>query len=257
MRDGRSRSLMILLALAGLALLVFANYLIARELLGLEAPGKGLSRLAPRLEPVGTPLAFDIEGLESDHPSVTRFAERFGLDRPAMEALPATHPLSIDLGWVLARNPYPPTLAELRGSLPPYISFGYIDGGGAFHQVTSFGGEADTTPSVLTPKARGKATGHGDYFVRYLFHLRRPPSTGDPASQPAIQIMQIDWSTYAGGSYNGFEEIWFTLVATGVEVVLLLLVLGAAWVRRARALRGAGPRPAGGSVDAQGPDPAH
>jgi len=220
------------LALAACVLLVFANYFIARELLGLEDPGEGLSRLAPRLEPVETPLAFDVGGMGSDLTSVTRFAERFGLDRPAMEALPAKHPLSVDLGWILARNPYPPTLAELRGSSPPYISFGYMDVGGAFHQVTSFGGEADTTPSVLTPKARGRATGHGDYFVHYLFHLRRPPSTTEAASQPAIQIMQIDWSTYAGGSYNGFEEIRFTLVATGLELALLLFVLGAVWMRR-------------------------
>jgi len=63
MRDGKPRLLPFCLALAACVGLVFANYLIARELLGLEEPGEGLARLSPGLEPVETPLAFDFGGL--------------------------------------------------------------------------------------------------------------------------------------------------------------------------------------------------
>jgi hypothetical protein len=236
----RSPHLILLLGLALAAVigLLAVNYFVALRLLRLEQGDEAFSRLSRSLGPVETPLAFSVEGLNLDHPSVARFSESVGLDASVRKTLPESHPLSIDLEWILAANPYPPTLDELRGSLPPHISFGYLNSEGEFHQITSFGGEADTTPSILTPKARGEQTGYGDFFVYYIFHLKRESATDESPSLSSIDITNVDWSSYAGGSYNGFEEIEFTIVATVAEVaVLVFILLGALWARRRRRLR--------------------
>lgn len=233
------RHLLVLMgvALVAVAALVALNYSVAVALLRLEDGDEMFDRLSRSVEPVETPLAFSVGGIEPDHPSVGRFSESVGLTAAMRRGLPETHPQLIDLPWILAASPYPPTLDEIQGPEPPHLSFGYLGGDGDFHQVTFFGGEADTTPSVLTPKARRDKTGHGDFFVRYAFQLRRPGSAVELASLSSVDIMNVDWSSYAGGSYNGFEEIEFTIVATTIEVALLVLVsLGALWARRRRRL---------------------
>ena len=73
------------------------------------------------------------------------------------------------------------------------------------HQIAWYGGEADTTPSLLV--ATGRAGGGGGSFVRYTMKVSK-----EMTAQPQIEALW--WQAYRGGSYDGFEEAGFTCAGT-------------------------------------------
>lgn len=218
------RLLKIGLAVAGFGVLIAVNYLIALRLLRLSPPSEDFAGVHSFAKSCRTPLVASVGEIELAQPMTSRFFATVGLDESEWLRLPSTHSKFVDIGWILRANPYPPFLSEIKGQLPAHISYGCLGEEGDYYQVTFTGGEADSTPSILTPKMRGSRTGHGDYFVRYIFYLKRKMS---PEAEPLV--IDIDWSTYAGGSYNASDEIRFTIVATGVELALIL-IFSAGWL---------------------------
>lgn len=160
------------------------------------------------------------------------------LDLPEAELLAAqgqSQELLVTLEQVEALNPYPPVLKPPFYH-PSWLSLGYLSDDDRYHQVTWYGGEADTTPSILVPKVPGR-TGQGDYFVRYTVRISREITqqpllssneTGEVTRwrgpRPWPDLESITWDTYAGGSYDGLEEIGFTFLGTIVVGPLLALV---------------------------------
>lgn len=92
-------------------------------------------------------------------------------------------------------NPYPPILHLFDSSYVIYNKDFKLK------QLTILSGESDATPSILVEKARGKQTGFGDHFVTYIFYI-------DEMSGVGFDIRKINWYSWQGGSYDGFEEFW-------------------------------------------------
>jgi hypothetical protein len=233
-------TILILLALGCL------NYLTAVFLLGLKP--STLEEVLSNVSPTSTPLF-----LEAREIRALSFAQKAiiqaGFNKRTVEELPCNHGLEIRLSWIRAANPYPPLLAEFSSNYQkqwPFVSFGYLGPDAKYHQITYYGGEADTTPSILVPKVRGPSTEGGDYFVGYLFELSREvgpqPQTltrdGHVTSwrPPRVMLDSVRCRTYRGGSYNAREEITFTLWATLFEVLLIGLLAGVRQFRRRRPL---------------------
>lgn len=224
----------------GLALLLAGNFLFAtRCLLRLDTPTHPFSRIERHLAPIARPVAFATGRSNRDIPmgDSQQFLAAMGMTEAA---LPKTNEHLVPIDHIARANPYPQPLSVVYGTEPSYMSFGYIGTDGQYHQVTYYWGEADTTPSVLTPKVPG-GFGEGDYFVRYTVYLSQRlqprPSTVENATgqimgweQPPKypDIDRIDWSTYRGPTYDGFVEIVFALGATCLEAV----ALGFLWRRR-------------------------
>ena len=76
------------------------------------------------------------------------------------------------LEQVINLSPYPPVLRAPFSYSPYWLSLGFYSNDDRYHQVTWYGGEADTTPSLLVPKVPGRS-GRGDYFVRYTVLFSR------------------------------------------------------------------------------------
>lgn len=238
------------LALVAIVALVWINYLLCLRLLGLadaKSFADSLSELPQGVKPVT---------LNGSEPRLLAHAQsvlvRRGFNEEEIKALPTKHELEVEISWIQAANPYPPVLAEYDPGYSRFwnfISFGYIGLDGRYHQITYYGGEADTTPSFLVQKVRGEETGYGDYFVGYLVtvarELRPTPEIVGPDGrveswrEPRVTVERIDWHTYRGGSYNGFEEILVPPLMTLIELLVGIPVLW--WfLRRRRRLRGYG-----------------
>ncbi|UTW66007.1 hypothetical protein KFE94_15310 [bacterium SCSIO 12643] len=91
-------------------------------------------------------------------------------------------------------NPYPPILHLMDSEYIIYKK------GGRLRQITILTGESDATPSLLVKKARGEQTGFGDHFVTYIIYNDLEGNSYDYDA--------IDWYSWKGGSYDGFEELW-------------------------------------------------
>ena len=118
---------------------------------------------------------------------------------------------------VEAYNPYPPILH--------LFDTGYVIYNKDFKlkQITILSGECDATPSPLVKKARGIQTGYGDHFVTYIFYLGE-------MSGNSVDYDRIDWYSWRGGSYDGFEEIWIVKAI----VAELLILIGWRVIRKRR-----------------------
>lgn len=110
-------------------------------------------------------------------------------------------------------NPYPPILHLFKSDYVVYSKNSKIK------QITILSGESDATPSILVGKSRGDYTGGGDYFVTYIFYqsyinINYQSVAGD--------YDNIDWYSFRGGSYNGFEEAWF-IVLPFFQILILII----------------------------------
>jgi hypothetical protein len=167
--------------------------------------------------------------------TIDEFSAALGVPVSALTARERPHPDYIPLETVIRLNPYPQVL---RTEFYPYwLSVGYRTSNGQYRQITWYGGEADTTPSLLVRKVT-RRTGWGDYFVRYTLMLSKEPALQPAApSKPAdtspwrdwhdgVQIETLEWDAYRGGSYDGFEEIGFTLLGTVLLTPASIFALG-------------------------------
>lgn len=84
-------------------------------------------------------------------------------------------------------------------------------------QVTVLSGECDATPSVLVSKVRGDWTGFGDHFVTYIFYQGGLSGIGH-------NYDRIDWYSWKGGSYDGFEEMLIVPMVIGELIILIVVV---------------------------------
>ncbi len=114
-------------------------------------------------------------------------------------------------------NPYPPILHYYDSAYVVYKKNYEIK------QVTILSGESDTTPSILVNKIRREETGWGDRFTTYIFYQNNILSDA-----LVIDYDRIDWYSWRGGSYDGFEELWF-FPLTIVELILLISII---WIRK-------------------------
>lgn len=204
-------TLALLIVLSFPAWVVLAWHLAPR-LLRLEQPAEALTRLNSYLVPVREPLVLSAVGFDGRPELLRRFLDAVGLH--AADEIPATHPLLIPIEWVAAANPYTPLLAEYTDYSMSAVSLGYLGDDGRYHQVSFYLGEADTTPSWLVTKVRGSETRWGDYFVHYIVLLSSAIDGPPGRRQNSPQLDRVDWGSHAGGSYNGFEEIFIvSLVA--------------------------------------------
>lgn len=108
-------------------------------------------------------------------------------------------------------NPYPPILHLFNSEYVIYKKDYEI------RQITILSGECDATPSILLKKARGEQTGFGDYFVTYIFY-----QSGLLDRSIDHNYDKIDWYSWRGGSYDGFEELW----AFPLTIIQLLILIG-------------------------------
>lgn len=153
------------------------------------------------------------------------FAAALGITPAALSSANASNPHFIPLEDVIQLNPYPQT--HRSEHYPCWLSVGYRSNDKRYHQITWYGGESDTTPSLLVRKVRPYETLWGDYFIRYSVKLSKETTeqpeiytnkTGEvmrwrpPSPRPRVE--RLRWHTYRGGSYNGFEEGGFTLIGT-------------------------------------------
>ncbi|MFL6202993.1 MAG: hypothetical protein ACJ76J_27815 [Thermoanaerobaculia bacterium] len=224
--------LLILICLPALMLgLVGVNYLVIKQLLHLDRSLSPVeqSGFIPMAKPLVLAMSTDMK------PLVGELFRRMGV-RVGIEQIPREHPLLIHLSWIQRANPYPPVLAEISESYQSsYFSFGYLGVDRRYHQVTLYGGELDTLPTFLVKKVRGRSTLWGDYYAQYLVHLSRETEPLDPNGRPYYpQIDSIEWASFRGGSYNGFEEIFGNAAATLAELLLIGVVSSVVLSRRRR-----------------------
>src|SRR5215831_14653343 len=150
-------------------LLCVGNYLFAcRYLLRLDNPTDPRLELLPRLTSISTPEVLATGGYGHEPKSAQEFRSALRL---SSSQLPETSEHLIPIAAVAKANPYPQPFDVLEGRDVSYQSFGYIGTDERYHQVTYYWGESDTTPSFLVRKVRGRETGWGDYFVRYVVYL--------------------------------------------------------------------------------------
>lgn len=214
--------------------LIFLNYYFACIILRVEPYYNAkIKKLY-----IQQPIVFEYSGYSIDN-LPKPFIKMINGDIDMIKSLPKKHKLLVDFSLVTKINPYPPLLIEYSKyySNPYFLSFGYIDNFDTYKQVTLYQGEADTTPSPFIKKVRGNGTHEGDYFIKYQVFLskctKRRPLIIDKIGHvfkwkpPAVypNIDDIEWSTYQGGSYDGFEEIIFTFWATLFQLILLLTFL--------------------------------
>ena len=95
-------------------------------------------------------------------------------------------------------------------------------------QITVLSGECDATPSVLVSKARGDWTGYGDHFVTYIFYQSGLSGVG-------YNYDRIDWYSWKGGSYDGFEEMLIVPMVI-VELIIVIVIVQFRKRKRARVL---------------------
>ena len=110
------------------------------------------------------------------------FAGALGMSAPALTSLDHSHPDFVPLETIVRLNPHPQPLRT--ENYPYWLSVGYRSWDDRYHQITWYGGEADTTPSLLWLRP-------GDYFVRYTMKVSKRRR-----SRPW-------WQVYRGSSYEG------------------------------------------------------
>ncbi len=131
-----------------------------------------------------------------------RLADKFELDYHGKEK-------RIQYSSVESYNPYPPILHLFDTAYVIYNKDFKLK------QITILSGECDATPSILVDKARGEQTGFGDHFVTYIFYQNEMSGIG-------VDYDRIDWYSWRGGSYDGFEELWI-LPLTITEILILIV----------------------------------
>lgn len=222
--------------ITAIPIFILCNYVFTLFLLRIDFSTDPFQKVSKDMVSIKEPLVFS-----KNWPNVfdiQKFAQYVGIKENILYNLPIDHPFLVKLDWITKANPYPPLLSEIYNleSQPIYFSFGYIGNDEKYHQITLYKGESDTTPSVLVQKVRGSATGWGDYFIQYKVFLSKviketplivKKSSGQVMKWTPIpqypRIDKIEWSTYRGGSYNGFEEIVFPLLATFAETFCVLI----------------------------------
>lgn len=226
-----------LLLVGGIPLIITVlscvNYLVICSLLRIDRDP--VEKIRSQAVPVSKPLV--LVGSD-DVIEYARDLVRQMVGNDSAIRVPSIHSLLIEDSWVRRANPYPPLLADVaerelyRSS---FFSFGYIGKNGRYCQITFLSGEADTLPSFLVRKVRGEMTQGGDYFLNYAFVLSREPSLIDANGLPTYpQIDAIDWGSFRGGSYNGFEEIFGNVLATLTELFIIGLVTVLVLARKRR-----------------------
>jgi hypothetical protein len=120
--------------------------------------------------------------------------------------------------------------AEIDNPYPPLTVWdsGYVIYNKDFQQkqITVLSGECDATPSVLVSKVRGDWTGYGDHFVTYVFYQSGLSGVGHDYDR-------IDWYSWKGGSYDGFEEMLIVPMVI-VELIVLIVIVQLRKRKRAR-----------------------
>jgi hypothetical protein len=219
-----------------LLVLNIGNSILATYLLRLDHPTNPFKLIPQKMTRIGEPLVLISQHI--DEAWLTDFIHSVGLDEKTAKRLPSTHPLIVPYEWISKANPYPPLWWDVYGTEQDaiYLSFGYMGVDQQYHQITYIQGETDTTPSPFVAKARGRSTHDGDYFVRYTFYFSKRTTpiplltdnrTGEvkqwkpPPNYPDID--RIDWSTYTGGSYDGFEIMDIMFFATMIEGAVLVI----------------------------------
>ncbi len=216
-----------------LASLVGINFYIISRLLHIDSDV--LSGAESQFVHVAKPLVLKVDENENLREAAQELVALLGVKR---QPLPSSHPLLIDILWVQRANPYPPLLAEVSEGYRQqlgYCSFGYLGVDGRYHQITLYVGESDTLPTFLVKKVRGGSTLWGDYFTQYLFLLSRETELIDKNGQPnQPEIDAIEWGSFRGGSYDGFEEIFGNAAATLAELLVIGVVGVVVFARRRR-----------------------
>jgi hypothetical protein len=193
--------------LASIVLAAGISYAGVSWVLGFQVSGAEFDRFADvqKLRPaVREVLAFERGGhLRSE--DIQRFATAVGIPAETLLSAAARHPATLPLEAVIRANPYPQPLPT--SDYPYWLSLTYRATDTGFHQITWYGGESDSTPSLLVRKVPSHV-GWGDYFVRYTVQLSRATMKESP------YVDSLRWHAYRGGSYDGFEELGFTLLGT-------------------------------------------
>lgn len=145
---------------------------------------------------------FDFSPNMKDRLSRLQLESKFDLDYHGKDK-------RIQYSSVESYNPYPPILHLFDTAYVIYNKDFKLK------QITILSGECDATPSLLVDKARGTQTGFGDHFVTYIFYQNEMSGVG-------VDYDRIDWYSWKGGSYNGFEELWI-FPMTLVEILLLIV----------------------------------
>jgi hypothetical protein len=225
---------------------VCGSYAAVSWLLGFGWSGTELDRFAdvrvfrPEIREI---VAFERGGYvpETD---VDGFAAAVGVASTTLNSVDASHRLFIPLETVIRLNPYPQIL---RTQYYPYwLSVGYRSTDDRFHQITWYGGESDTTPSILVRKVRPQETGSGDYFIRYTVILSKETTpqplnleakTGDvtqwrsPSDQ--VQVDGLRWHAYGEpancGTRSRSARGWGSIGDATKEPVTLVHAWSATW----------------------------
>ena len=212
-----------LVVLPGLALL---NGQAVRHVLRIDRSYQ--DELKAHLTPLKRPLALSMHGYGANWaPFWESYLGDLGLVTGGLADLPEQHPELIAFSEVAKLNPYPPLLFEVSEGYAydrKFMSLAYRGEDDRIHQLTQrYCGEADTTPSIFVPKVRGAETFYGDYFVCYSILLsHKPPAHGHKSH---VQVNWIVWSSYRGGSYNGFEEMDLHAALWALECLAVAVVI--------------------------------
>jgi hypothetical protein len=223
----------IVVCVLAVIVLAWLNVRVARYLLGFRSFESVKAELSEHLTSVREPLALATFGYDGRARSVPEALVRdLGLLYGPTTELPKDHPDLIPFSDVAKHNPYPPVLWELTENYASgrnWISFLYLGVDDRLHQLTSYSGEADTTPSIFV--AKYPASYGGDYYVSYWMLVSRSREDSKKATAP-LQVDCIIWDTYAGGSYDAFEEIGLNAALWGFELASIALLVFCRWQRR-------------------------
>lgn len=171
---------------------ILFNFLVTEWLLRVNGHVENIHESALDRELKSADYIFDFSPRFKERLISLNLEHKFDLESPQKEK-------RIPFAQVQNYNPYPPILHLFRSDYVVYSKDAKLK------QVTIFSGESDTTPSILVNKSRGNYTWGGDYFVTYIFYQSNITTYKDTVN---CDYNNIDWYSFRGGSYNGFEEAW-------------------------------------------------
>lgn len=188
--------------------LILFNFLVTEYLLRVSGLAESIldSRLDKELK--SADYIFDFSSKMKERLVGLKLENKFDLESPEK----VEH---VTYSKVENYNPYPPILRLFKSDYVIYSKDSRLK------QITIISGESDTTPSVLVNNYRGAQTGGGDYFVTYIFYQNNISKINGTVDG---DYDKIDWYSFRGGSYNGFEEGWL-IVFIFLEILLLIIWL--------------------------------
>lgn len=186
--------------------LIILNFLLVESLLKVNGLAESFHKSNLNRELKSADLIFDFSETMKERLLSLGLENKFDLESPEKKK-------RIPYSKVEKYNPYPPILRPFKSDYVIYSKDSKLK------QVTILSGESDTTPSLLVGKSRGDYTGGGDYFVKYIFYQNNIVEANGVID---ADYDKIDWHSFRGGSYNGFEELWM-FVLLFLEIFILII----------------------------------